>query len=177
MLQHIICILNNYNYYIQTVYNQFPVTLFYDVTVGCIVGGDGVKVAAMSSLAVVVLITGIKGAGLAPAVISVMRGVAVAVIVTAELPAGTGGDSGLLAGVKGTRGCGNPPTTGVPWTWGENDGIEGGEPPGATTGGPTGYVPAAAGGAAGKLVLKGFIAGGAAVELRFNDTIPDSRPG
>lgn len=35
-----------------------------------------------------------------------------------------------------------------------------------------------AGGAAGvgKLLLKGFIAGGAAVELRFNDTIPDSRP-
>ena len=35
-----------------------------------------------------------------------------------------------------------------------------------------------AGGAAGagKLGLKGFIAGGAAVELRFKETIPDSRP-
>ena len=35
-----------------------------------------------------------------------------------------------------------------------------------------------AGGAAGagKLGLKGFMAGGAAVELRFKETIPDSRP-
>lgn len=59
-----------------------------------------------------------------------------------------------------------------------NDGTEGGVLPGATAGAPTGYVPVdmVTGGAAAKLVLKGFIAGVAAVEFRFKLTIPDSRP-
>lgn len=42
----------------------------------------------MSSLGNDGLVVGIKGAGIAPAVISVIRCVAVAVTVTAELPAG-----------------------------------------------------------------------------------------
>ena len=56
--------------------------------------------------------------------------------------------------------------------------MEGGVLPGATAGAPTGYVPVdmVTGGAAAKVVLKGFIAGGAAVEFRFKLTIPDSRP-
>ena len=85
----------------------------------------------------------------------------------------------MLAGDTGTSGWGIPaPKTGVPWTWGENDGTDGGLLACATNGAPTGYVPVVAGGAAGagKLELKGFMAGGAAVELRFNETIPDSRP-
>ena len=68
--------------------------LFYDVTVGCISGGDGVKDVAMSPLVGKVLVTGIKGVGLAPAVISVIRGAAVAVIVTEELSAGAGACAG-----------------------------------------------------------------------------------
>lgn len=62
--------------------------LFYDVTMGCEGVGDGVKEAAIWSLMGTVLVTGIKGAGLAPAVMSVISGAAVAVIVTAELAAG-----------------------------------------------------------------------------------------
>ena len=113
--------------------------LFYDVTMGCDGGGGGVKAVAMSLLADEVLITGIKGAGLAPAVISVMSGVAVAVIVTSELPAGVGDDWGLLTDATGIRGWGVPaPITGGPWTWGENEGPEGGVLPGATIGAPTG---------------------------------------
>lgn len=68
--------------------------LFYDVTVGCIGGDDGVKDVAMSPLVGKVLVTGIKGVGLAPAVISVIRGAAVAVIVTEELSAGAGACAG-----------------------------------------------------------------------------------
>lgn len=54
--------------------------------------GDGVKVAAMSPLAIELLGNGIKGAGLAPAVISVKRGDAVAVTVTSEFPTDAGDD-------------------------------------------------------------------------------------
>lgn len=121
-------------------------------------------------------VVGIKGAGLAPTVISVISGVAVAVTVTAELPAGVVEGCGGLIEAKGIRGGVIPPITGGPWTWGENDGTEGGEPPGATKGAPTGYVPVVAGDVDGKLVLNGFIAGGAAVVLRFSVAIPDSRP-
>lgn len=45
----------------------------------------------MSSLGNDGLVAGINGAGIAPAVISVISGVAVAVTVTAELPAGVVG--------------------------------------------------------------------------------------
>lgn len=130
----------------------------------------------MSSLADVGPVVGIKGAGLAPAVISVISGVAVAVTVTAELPEGVVDGWGRLMEAKGTKGGVIPPTAGVPWTWGENEGTVGGAPAGATKGAPTGYVPVAAGDADGKLVLNGFIAGDAAVVLRFNVAIPDSRP-
>lgn len=77
---------------------------------------------------------------------------------------------------KGTMGGVIPPITGVPWTWGVNEGTVGGAPAGATRGEPTGYVPVVAGEVDGKLVLNGFIAGDAAVVLRFNVAIPDSRP-
>ena len=130
----------------------------------------------MSSLVDNVLGMGIKGAGLAPAVISVISGVAVAVTVTAELPAGVDDAPGALNGAIGISGGVIPPMTGVPWTWGENEGTEGGEPPGATKGAPTGYVPTVAGDVVGKLVLNGFMAGEAAVVLRFKVAIPDSRP-
>lgn len=68
--------------------------LFYDETMGCVGGGDGVKDVAMSPLVGKVLATGIKGVGLAPAVISVIRGAAVAVIVTDEVSAGAGACGG-----------------------------------------------------------------------------------
>ena len=77
---------------------------------------------------------------------------------------------------KGTMGGVIPPIMGVPWTWGVSEGIVGGAPAGATKGAPTGYVPVVAGEVDGKLVLNGFIAGEAAVVLRFNVAIPDSRP-
>ena len=66
--------------------------LFYDVTTGCEGDGDGVKEAAIWSFMGTVLVTGIKGAGLAPTVMSVISGAAVAVIVTAELAAGAEDD-------------------------------------------------------------------------------------
>ena len=68
--------------------------LFYDVTVECIGGGDGVKDVAISPLVGKVLVTGTKGVGLAPAVISVIRGAAVAVTVTEEVSAGAGACAG-----------------------------------------------------------------------------------
>ena len=55
----------------------------------------------MSSLADVGTVVGIKGAGLAPAVISVISGVAVAVTVTAELPEGVVDVWGGLMEAKG----------------------------------------------------------------------------
>lgn len=130
----------------------------------------------MSSLAEVGLVVGINGAGLAPAVISVISGVAVAVTVTAELPEGAIDGWGGLMEAKGTNGWVIPPIKGEPWTWGENVGTVGVAPAGATKGAPTGYVPVVAGDVEGKLVLNGFIAGEAAVVLRFNVAIPDSRP-
>lgn len=150
--------------------------IFYDVAMGCD-GGVGWKAAAMSSFVDVGTVVGIKGAGLAPAVISVISGVAVAVTVTAELPAGVIEGCGGLIEATGIKGGVIPPITGVPWTWGENEGTVGGAPPGATKGVPTGYVSVVAGDVDGKLGLKGFMAGGAAVVLRFNVAIPDSRPG
>ena len=153
--------------------------LLYDVT-GCDGGGGGgVNAVVMSPPDGEVLVVGIRGAGLAPAVISVIRGVAVAVIVTSVVPTGIGDDWRLPEVGKGTKGWGIPaPITGAPWTWGENAGTDCGVLPGVTKGAPTGYAPVAAGGAAeaGKLGLKGFMAGGPAVEFRFKDTIPDSRP-
>ena len=142
-------------------------------------GGSGVgwKGAVMSSLADEGTVVGIKGAGLAPAVISVMSGVAVAVTVTAELPACVVECCGGLIEATGIKGGFIPPITGVPWTWGVNDGTEGGAPPGATKGAPTGYVPVVAADADGKLVLNGFMDGDAEVVLRFSVAIPDSRPG
>ena len=68
--------------------------LFYDVTMGCFGGGEGVNDVAMSPLVGKVLVTGINGVGLAPAVISVIRGAAVAVIVTEEVSAGAGACGG-----------------------------------------------------------------------------------
>lgn len=130
----------------------------------------------MSSLADVGTVVGINGAGLAPAVMSVISGVAVAVTVTAELPEGVVDVWGGLMEAKGTMGGVIPPIMGAPWTWGVSEGIVGGAPAGATKGAPTGYVPVVAGEVDGKLVLNGFIAGEAAVVLRFNVAIPDSRP-
>lgn len=68
----------------------------------------------MLSLADDIPVIGIKGAGLAPAVISVISGVAVAVTVTAELPAGVDDCWGELMGAKGINGGIMPPMTGVP---------------------------------------------------------------
>lgn len=147
------------------------------MTIGC--GDDGVNAVVMSPLDGEVLVMGIRGAGLAPAVISVISGVAVAVIVTSVVPTGIGDDWRLPEGGRGTKGWDIPaPITGVPWTWGENAGTDCGAVPGMTRGAPTGCVPVATAEAAGaeKLGLKGLMAGGPAVEFRFKDTIPDSRP-
>jgi len=130
----------------------------------------------MSSLADVGTVVGIKGAGLAPAVISVISGVAVAVTVTAELPEGVVDVRGGLMEAMGTKGGVIPPIKGEPWTWGVNEGTVGGAPAGATKGAPTGYVPVVAGDVDGKLVLNGFTAGETAVVSRFNVAIPVSRP-
>lgn len=174
-----------HNVYSVDIYSvTFNVRFLYDVAMGCDDGGGvGWKAAAMSSLADVGTVVGIKGAGIAPAVMSVISGVAVAVTVTAELPAGVvkgcGGVvvCGGLVGAKGTKGGVIPPITGgEPWAWGGNDGIEGGVPPGATKGAPIGYVPVVAGEVDGKLGLNGFRAGGAGVVLRFSVAMPDSRP-
>ncbi|RMX44227.1 hypothetical protein pdam_00005296 [Pocillopora damicornis] len=90
------------------------------------------------------------GAGIAPAVMSVISGVAVAVTVTAELPAGVAEAAGVFIGATERRG--------------------------ATKGVATGYVAAGTGDVVGKLGLNGFMAGDAAVVLRFKEVIPDSKP-
>lgn len=150
--------------------------MLYDVAIGWDGGGVGWKAAETSSLGNDGLVVGIKGAGIAPAVMSVISGVAVAVTVTAELPAGVAEAAGVFIGATERRGGVMPSITGVPWTWGENEGTVGGAPPGATKGVATGYVAAGTGDVVGKLGLNGFMAGDAAVVLRFKEVIPDSKP-
>ena len=84
--------------------------------------GDGVKEVDTASGTRVGLVAGTKGVGLAPAVISLVRSVAVVVTVTPVLPVGAPGDNWELPAAEeiGMKGWGTPDgTPSDPWTWGE----------------------------------------------------------